>query len=247
MEYNLFGYNLYGVTGHTVGVDVPTWLIKDLNGNDSFVLVSGQTLSGYTNISSIENMYKFGRMTIKNYQTWQKGVRLCGYETGWSAMTNTQKDYIIDAYAYPEGSTEIITYLVTIKGITPVEAESFLINKWHTNWNSFLRDCPTRWSNAAKVTVGYLPFSAASQLLDTVNVLVDKYLVAGRLGIGYGDTSDGLMNFIMSSSGYVGNGLEEYCVSQGFILNKGTYDTLRNDLQNTIIDPYFWPEIEHYI
>ena len=244
MNYNLFAYN---ISGQTVGVDINSWWPEELNGNEPFVLVSGQTFNGYDNITSIENMYNWGVNAIDTYQTWQKGVRLCGYETGWSAMTDTEKDCIIDMYAYPEGSTEIITYLVTTKGMTQDEAESYLIDKWHIYWNSFLSDCPERWSNAAKVTVEYLPFSAASQVLDTVNVLVDKYLVAGRLGVGYGDTSDGLMNFIMSSNGYVGNGLEEYCVAQGFILKKGDYNSFRNDLQDTIIDPYFWPEIEQYI
>lgn len=244
MNYNLFGYN---ISGQTVGTDLNHWHEEDLNGNDAFVLVSGQTLNGYTNITSIENMSNFGGNAINTYQTQQKGVRLCGYETGWSAMTDTQKDTIIDWYAYPEGSTEIVTYLVVTKGMSVNEAENYLIDKWHVYWNGFLEDCPERWSNAVKVTVGYLPFSGASLLMDTVNVLVDKYIVAGRLGIGYGDTSDGLMNFIMSSSGYVGNGLEEYCVSQGFVLKKGDYDSFRLDLQNTLIDPYFWPEIEQYI
>ena len=244
MNYNLFAYN---ISGQTVGVDINAWWPEDLNGNESFVLVSGQTLSGYTNITSIENMGSIGGSAINTYQTQQKGVRLCGYETGWSAMTNTQKDIIIDWYAYPEGSTEIVTYLVVTKGMTQDEAESYLIDKWHTYWNSFLEDCPERWSNAAKITVGYLPFSGASQLMDTVNVLVDKYLVAGRLGVGYGDTSDGLMNFVMSSSGYVGNGLEEYCVAQGFILKKGDYNSFRSDLQDTIMYPYVCPEIEQYI
>jgi len=244
MDYNLFGYD---INGETVGVDLGSWEGSDLNGESPFVLVSGQTFSGYTNITSIEYMSLFGNRAINTYQTQQKGVRLCGYETGWSAMTDTEKDIIIDWYAYPEGSTEIVTYLIMTKGMSQDEAESYLIDKWHTYWNSFLEDCPERWSNAAKVTVGYLPFSAASQLMDTVNVLVDKYIVAGRLGVGYGDTSDGLMNFVMSSSGYVGNGLEEYCTSQGFTLKKGDYDAFRNDLQNTIIDPYFWSEIEQYI
>ena len=244
MNYNLFAYN---ISGQTVGTDLNIWYSEDLNGNEPFVLVSGSTLTGYDNITSINNMYNFGRNSVDTYQTWQKGIRLSGYETGWSAMTDTEKDVIIDMYAYPEGSTEIVTYLVTTKGMTQNEAESYLVGKWHTYWNSFLEDCPERWSNAVKVTIDYLPFSAASQLMDTVNVLVDKYIVAGRLGVGYGDTSIGLMNFIMSSSGYVGNGLEEFCVSQGFVLKKGDYDSFRLDLQNTIIDPYFWPEIEQYI
>ena len=197
MNYNLFAYN---ISGQTVGIDITSWNKNKLNGNDAFVISSGQTLNGYDNITSIDNMYNLGVNAMDTYQTWQKGVRLAGYETGWSAMTDTEKDYIIDAYAYPEGSTEIVTYLVTTKGMTVNEAEDYLIDKWHTYWNSFLEDCPERWSNAAKVTVTYLPFSAASQVLDTVNVLVDKYIVAGRLGIGYGDTSDGLMNFVMSTS-----------------------------------------------
>lgn len=244
MNYNLFGYN---ISGQTVGVDISSWNGSQLNGNDAFVISSGNTLSGYDNITSIYNMSVFGCNAIDTYQTLQKGIRLTGYETGWTAMTDTEKDIIIDWYAYPEGSTEIVTYLVTTKGMSVNEAEDYLIDKWHIYWNSFLEDCPERWSNAAKVTVGYLPFSAASQVLDTVNVLVDKYIIAGRLGIGYGDTSDGLMNFVMSSSGYVGNGLEEYCISQGFTLKKGDYDSFRLDLQNTIIDPYFWPEIENYL
>jgi len=244
MEYNLFGYD---INGETVGVDLGSWDVSELNGNPPFMLVSGQTFSGYTNITSIEFMSIFGNRAVDTYQTQQKGVRLCGYETGWSAMTDTEKDIIIDWYAYPEGSTEIVTYLVMTKGMSQNEAESYLIDKWHTYWNGFLENCPERWSNAAKITIDYLPFSGASLLMDTVNVLVDKYIIAGRLGNGYGDTSDGLMNFIMSSSGYVGNGLEEYCVSHGFTLKKGDYDSFRSDLQNTIIDPYFWSEIEQYI
>ena len=123
MNYNLFGYDL---NGQTVGVDISRFYLKDLDGNEPFVLASGQTLTGYTNITSIENMYNFGSNPCGTYQTWQKGVRLCGYEVGWSAMTDTQKDYIIDVYAYPEGLTEIITYLVTTKGMTQNEAENYL-------------------------------------------------------------------------------------------------------------------------
>jgi hypothetical protein len=244
MNYNLFGYDL---NGQTVGVDISRFYLTDLDGNEPFVLASGQTLTGYTSITSIENMYNFGSNPCGTYQTWQKGVRLCGYEVGWSAMTDTQKDYIIDVYAYPEGSTEIITYLVTTKGMTQTEAENYLTDRWHIHWGNFLKDCPERWNNTVKVTVGYLPFSASSQLMDTVNVLVDKYLVTGRLGVGYGDTSDGLMNFVMSSSSYVGNGLEEYCISHGFTLNKGDYESFRQDIENTIIDPYFWPQIQGYL
>jgi len=159
MNYNLFGYDL---SGQTVGVDVGRFYIKDLDGNEPFVLASGQTLTGYDNITSIENMYNFGSVPCGTYQTWQKGIRLSGYETGWSAMTDTEKDVIIDMYAYPEGSTEIVTYLVTTKGMAVNEAEEYLIGKWHTYWNRFLRDCPERWSNSVKVTIDYLPFSAAS-------------------------------------------------------------------------------------
>ena len=44
MNYNLFGYN---ISGQTVGTDLNHWHEEDLNGNDAFVLVSGQTLNGY--------------------------------------------------------------------------------------------------------------------------------------------------------------------------------------------------------
>ena len=244
MDYNLFAYN---IGGQPVEVVVTEYDQYQLSGMKALIISSGTTVPGYTNVTSIENMSTFGGYAIDTYQTQQKGVRLCGYETGWSAMTDTEKDIIIDSYAYPEGTTEIITYLVTTKGMTQTEAENYLTDKWHIHWGNFLDDCPERWSESVKVTVGYLPFSASSQLMDTVNVLVDKYLVTGRLGIGYGDTSDGLMNFVMSSSSYVGNGLEEYCIAHGFTLNKGDYDSFRLDIQNKIIDSYFWPQIQEYL
>jgi hypothetical protein len=102
MNYNLFGYN---ISGQTVGVDISSWNGSQLNGNDAFVISSGNTLSGYDNITSIYNMSVFGCNAIDTYQTLQKGIRLTGYETGWTAMTDTEKDIIIDWYAYPEGST----------------------------------------------------------------------------------------------------------------------------------------------
>ena len=59
MNYNLFAYN---ISGQTVGVDINSWWPKDLNGNEPFVLVSGQTLNGYDKITSIYNMSNFGSM-----------------------------------------------------------------------------------------------------------------------------------------------------------------------------------------
>lgn len=244
MEYNLFGYI---VNGETVGVDKNLWDETELNGNEPFLLVSGSTLSGYNNITSIENMYNFGGNAIYDFQTWQKGVRLCGYEKGWSAMTNTEKDIIIDTYAYPEGSTEIITYLINEKRMTQNEAENFLLDSWYEYWHSFLEGCPNRWHEAAKLTLTYLKFSEVSKLLDYINILIDKYIYVGRLGIGYGDTSDGLMNFIYSSSVYVDNGLEEFCNNNGYILKRGDYSEFKLDLENILLDSYFWSEIKNYI
>ena len=244
MKYNLFGYV---ISGETVGIEKLLWDDIELNGNEPFVLASGTTLSGYTNITSIENMYNFGFNAINDFQTWQKGVRLCGYEKGWSAMTVTEKDLIIDSYGYPEGSTEIITYLINEKGMTQSEADKFLLDSWYEYWNNFLEDCPHRWHEAAKLTLSYLEFWEVSKLLDNINVLIDKYIFAGRLGVGYGDTSSGLMNFIYSSSIYLDGWLEEFCNNNGYVLKMGNYSDFKLDLENILLDSYFWPEIKNYI
>ena len=98
MNYNLFAYN---IGGQPVEVVVTEYDQYQLSGMKALIISSGTTVTWYSDLTSthlfgspIENMSTFGGYAIDTYQTLQKGVRLCGYETGWSAMTNTEKDII---------------------------------------------------------------------------------------------------------------------------------------------------------
>jgi len=247
MTFNLFAYEL---SGSTLGVDLSSWDDSDLSGNSPFMVSSATTVSGYTEITSIENWLKFGRDVLHDYQDYQKAIKLAGYDKGWTAMTNTEKDIIIDHYAHPQinptGSTQNtqqVIHLMTTKGFSQEQATDYIVDVWWDHWTASLSDCDGRWRRAVKTTIQYLSFADASDLFEEIEILVGYYLESGRLGIGFGDSKDGMMNYIMSNEGYTGNGLEY----NNYTLKKGTWDELKTNLCKDLVSDYFWGDLNTHI
>ena len=51
------------------------------------------------------------------------------------------------------------------------------------------------------------------------------------------------MNFVNSDSVFVGAGLAE----KNYTLQTGTFSDFRNELEDVIIDKYFWDDIKPYL
>jgi len=132
---------------------------------------------------------------------------------------------------------------MTTKGLSYVDSVDYIVDRWWDHWTSFLLDCDGRWRRAVKVTIKHLSFVDASDLFDEIEILVGYYLNAGRLGIDYGDTKDGIMDYIMSTNMYDGNGLEE----NNYTLKKGTWNSFKHELEYALVSEYFWDDIKLYI
>ena len=87
MALNIFAYN---VSGQTVGIDTSVWDELDLNGNSPFITSASTTLSGYSNISSIQNWDEFGNSAGLRHckiRSEIKDIYDANTGTTWSAYT----------------------------------------------------------------------------------------------------------------------------------------------------------------
>jgi hypothetical protein len=226
----LLAYQING--NEIIGIDTNTWYDSDLNGNEPFIIInSGDTIpSGYTDITSIENLDKFGLNIANDYLVIKFEIRDIANTIGWSGLTDSEKDLAIKYYINPDMSSAI-NYLMTTKGMTLDEAKGFLTQKWHIHHGNLLNACRERWFYVKIVAVKYLSFGDAEDLFDTAQQLIYEYTEMGRLGINYGDTNNGIMDYLLSTNGYDGQGLEE----ENYTLQNGTWDDFKNELKNVLI------------
>ena len=129
---------------------------------------------------------------------------------------------------------------MTSSGMSQSNAIQYITNSWHKNWVLFLKDCPNRWQLLVKVTAEYLSLEDATDLSDTVETLKNQYLVDGRLGLDYGDSQNGIMDYIMSTNLYTGVGLEYNL----YTLKKGTWQSFKDELEDVMVCTFFLDELK---
>ena len=81
----------YQVNGQTLGTELDTWSGDQLNNNSSFITSTYSIVSGYSNITSIENWHRFGEEVISSYQDKQRAIKLSFYDKGWDNCSNNEK------------------------------------------------------------------------------------------------------------------------------------------------------------
>jgi hypothetical protein len=224
----LLGYNL---NGQIIGVDLQTWNESDLNGNPPFKRIFTDVIpSGYADISSITNWHLFGDIVVNDYFAYKTAIKDLVMEIGWSNLTNIEKDLAIHYYSYPDSISAVI-YLMG-KGYTQQQAQGFILLEWHKHHANLLKSCRQRWYYAKFVVPQYLSFADSEDLMNTVEALIFAYTEMGRLGIEYGDKTDGIMDFIESTNGYLENGLQQ----KGYTLIAGTYNDLILGIKNVLVE-----------
>ena len=68
-------------------------------------------------------------------------------------------------------------------------------------------------------------------LFNTVKSLVDLYIEVGILGWEYSDFQDGIIDYVYSTHGFTGQGLEE----NGYQLQQGTWADFKADLDKVLV------------
>jgi len=221
----------YQISGQTVGIDLSSWTDAELNGNKPFKFIySGQTTpSGYVDISSIVNWNKFGCQVVNDYLVCKHEIKELVVEKGWSNLTNAEKDLAIQYYAYPDTISAVI-YLMG-KGYTQQQAQGFVLLQWHRHHGNVMNSCKQRWFYAKFIVPQYLSFTDAESLFNTIESLAFAYNDMGRLGINYGDKSNGIMDYLESTNAYVGNGLRE----SGLTV-VGTWENFIQGMKNVFVE-----------
>lgn len=223
----------YQISGQTLGVDLFSWNVNDLNGNDPYKIISsGDTIpSGYTDITSIENWDKIGEIIANDYLVIKLGIKDIVDTKGWTGLTNIEKDIVIKYYAYT-GSTDMVIHLMTTKGWSQQYAQGYVLQSWHIHHGNVLEACKQRWFYVKLIVAEYLNFSDAEDLFDTCSNLVYEFTELGRLGIDYGDNNEGIMDYLMSTHAFTGQGMEE----NNYVLLMGTWDDFKNNLYNVLVE-----------
>ena len=222
----------YQISGQTVGVDLSGWNDADLNGNPPFqVILSGQTIpNGYDHIDTIENWNKFGLQVANDYSVVKFEIKDIANMVGWTGLTNTEKDLAIKYYAYPD-STSAVVHLMTTKGMTQAQAQGFILQSWHKHHLRNIVAYTQRWNYAKLTVLSYISRGDGEDLFNTVKTLIDLYIEVGILGWEFTDNQDGIIDYIYSTHGFTGQGLEE----NGYQLLQGTWGDFKDALNDVLV------------
>jgi len=222
----------YQISGQTVGVDLSGWNDADLNGNPPFqVILSGQTIpNGYDHIDTIENWNKFGLQVANDYSVVKFEIKDIANMVGWTGLTNTEKDLAIKYYAYPD-PTSAVVHLMTTKGMTQAQAQGFILQSWHKHHLRNIVAYTQRWNYAKLTVLSYISRGDGEDLFNTVKTLIDLYIEVGILGWEFTDNQDGIIDYIYSTHGFTGQGLEE----NGYQLLQGTWGDFKDALNDVLV------------
>jgi hypothetical protein len=223
----------YQIGGQTIGIDILSWNNDDLNGNQAFkIIISGQTIpAGYVDISSIANWDVYGETMANDYLVVRFEIReICNYR-GWAGLTNAEKDLAIKHYVSYD-PTDAVIYLMTTKGMSQQQAQGYLLVTWHKYHAKLLEACTQRIYYMKFVVPQFLSLTDAEKLFDDCSNLIYEFTELGRFGIDMGDKKEGILDYLMSTHGFAGKGMEE----SGLTLTQGTWDDFRLALQNILID-----------
>ena len=222
----------YQIDGSTVGVDIETWEKADLGGNAPFKIImdSDPSVAGYVEINTIENWNHLAYPIANDYSVIKFAIKEIAEETGWSSLTNTEKDLAIKYYAYPD-PTSAVVYLMTTKGWSQAQAQGFVLMQWHKHHLRNIVAYTQRWNYAKFTVLQYLTREDGEDLFNTVKALIDLYIEVGILGYQYNDNQDGIVDYIYSQYGFTGQGLEE----NGYTLLQGTWADFKQALDEVLV------------
>lgn len=186
----------YLIDGEPVGTVVTFYLDSQLNGNPAFKVE--QTLSpGYADISSITNWDRFRGATGKDVKFIKRQINLIRESIGYNNLPLEEK---ILANKYFASGVEYIN-----SEVSAAEQSSFFSNFYKPLSDDARRDrdlavsaLMVKW-----LYTGQLSLGSTDALIKSSKNLRTDYIRDGIEGIGYGDGSDGIINYCENSSTYL--------------------------------------------
>jgi hypothetical protein len=183
----------------------------------------------------LDNNYINDYDVVKNFMT-----QICS-NTGWENSSNTLKEHIINYNAY-DNNTDKVIFLMTVKGLTQLEASEFLVEKWAWNNDNLVDSLQQRFHIVKKELGKRIIKADLEDLTLTHELLILRLTNYGLLGLNYGSDSDGMMDYIESTNGYIGNGLTESGYT--FINPSDTWQAIVSMVKDILVNGNYTLNIE---
>ena len=192
----------YVINGGTMGKDIFSCTTEQLNGNDIWIFSNDITI-GYSDITSIETVYKYGLKTNKDYKFVRNEIlnlvwgKMLGDPSNWNNLNLEEKKIASEFFVVPKILRDTV---YTTDEQIPM-AENFDINS--------IESRKIRFNKAKYQIYNRLTTEQANIILNEVEKdnLSNLYIQYGREGTIEGDP-EGFFDYILSRTGtsYENNG-----------------------------------------
>jgi len=201
----------YQISGETVFIDKNSWTQEELNGNKS-ILFSEDLLDGYKDITSIDNIDKYGYYVNVDYIYLKDRIRdVSDSKGGWTGTTVEEKYILIKYYNYRDLNMEKVMFLMS-QGYSQQQAMIFLVKSWFKHNLQFIPSIIERWKFSKFYLLTMCDKNSVEEELERLEIAHSLHLMKeyGIVGSGYGDVNrKGIMDYFESTGLYVDNGFLE--------------------------------------
>jgi len=204
----------------------------DIVGEERLIKFSASVPSGWQDMTSIENVHKYGAMTGRDYRYCREVMRtLVG---SFASLSTIEKAIVAEHMCVWDGMEIDYATLVGYymgQGLSQDEAQLLLIDTEIDIIRPRIRACSTeRYKHAQKVVAMFLNPAGIADIFERTQHLVGIFKSDGVLGTGYRNITSGIMDFVESTDGYATTGLAE----QNYALNFGTTALFISSLKNAL-------------
>lgn len=146
------------------------------------------------------------------------------------ANFNDKEQYYAVKYCMVDDTT-CITYFMTA-GKSYTEAMHQHLSNRANDINSAAASCRYRAESpiVLYLTIKYLTEQDAATFIDAIRTFITDYSTIAHLGLEYGQSREGIMDYIESTNGYLNGGLSVYNIKEPY-----TYELFKAELKNYIV------------
>ena len=210
---------------------VLTQWVNSINAGESkLVYADSSPGPSYTMVSDIVELNSIGPQIHTDYKQQRDNIKKQIDSLTWASMSTAQRDICVQ-YAYGGTATDRVTHIATSGAADPLAIE--LANQG-TNHSLVVKACTERADpqHVTPIIFYYLSQADGEQLLKNTLTYLDLYMREAILGTQYGNSENGLLDYIESTGVHTADGLAQ----QGYtILNGGTINQLITALVNLLL------------
>ena len=167
---------------------------------------------------------------VRDYYT-SRAILKAQYEgISFSSLSPRDKE-IVATYCLTSDETIIGYYME--QGLTQEVAVAKHLVRRAEDINKASITCKQRAESpiVKYIAIKYMTEADAAMFMDAIRNLITDYSMLAHLGNEYGQSRDGIMDFIEATNGYVGAGLSNYTFRTGV-----TYENCRDEFKNFLVN-----------